>query len=130
MTGLYFLTVLGLEVQEQDAGRFGFSGDLSPWLQMMSSYGFSSMQAHPRCFFLIRTLVLSHQGRSSMTLFSYPLVGPISKYTHVVGYDFSIRILWGQKHSYHSGTGRHCYSIFSNLMLKVIIIFLGKKNHR
>ena len=45
-------------------------------------------------------------------------------------WDFSIRILWGQKHSYHSGTGRHCYSIFSNLMLKVIIIFLGKKNHR
>ena len=40
--------------------------------------------------FLIRTLVLSHQGHSSMTLFSYPLVGPISKYTHIVGYDFSI----------------------------------------
>ena len=25
--------VLETEVQEQDAGRFGFSGDLSPWLQ-------------------------------------------------------------------------------------------------
>lgn len=49
--------------------------------------------------FLIRTLVLSHQGRSSMTLFSYPLVGPISKYTHVVGYDFSIRILRLEGHS-------------------------------
>lgn len=63
LTAMYFLTFLELKVQDQDAIRFDFFWDLSPWLvngHLLSPHGLSSVLVcgHNSLFFMQTLVVL------------------------------------------------------------------------
>ena len=109
-TDSYCLTVLELEVQNQNIHRLDLSWSLPAWLAggrllLVSSPAFFLCMPMPQTPLFMRTPLIFDHSPTLMTLFklNYLFKVPIPKYLHAEGCGFNLRF-WGGHSAIHNVT--------------------------